>query len=109
MARKILEHRIICGYCKASNAFLADNGLCTVCGKFPQFRSLLPGDPICIFDNDTLVSHRPWFKVFFNPILRKIQFWSKNPYVIVSLVDDLKNPDYDINKILLGYSFQRQI
>lgn len=109
MTRKILEQRMTCGYCKDSISFLSDYGLCPVCGKFPQFRYLLPGDPTCVFEDGKLVAHRPWFKVLFNPILRKIQFWSKNPYVIVSLVDDINISGYTTNKVLLGYSFQRQL
>lgn len=109
MTRKLLESRITCGYCKDTISFLSDYGMCPVCGKFPQFRYLLPGDSACVFEDGKLVAHRPWFKVIFNPILRKIQFWTKNPRVIVSLVEDIKPGDHPSNKVLLGYSFQRQL
>lgn len=47
--------------------------------------------------------HKTWFKCFFNPILRRIQFWTDRPYVIYS------NVSFDeVGGIkVLGYGFGR--
>lgn len=51
-----------------------------------------------VFENGVPILHRTWFKCLLNPILRKLQFWTDRPYVIVSRIED---------KEVVGYGFQR--
>lgn len=43
-------------------------------------------DKYYIFE-DGIWTHKTPLKLFLNPILRKLQFWTKEPYVIASLTD----------------------
>ncbi len=54
-----------------------------------------------VFENGVAICHRVWFKVLLNPILRKIQFWTEWPYVIVSKVEDNKVVGYAIERMRL--------
>lgn len=58
-----------------------------------------------VFYHDTVNNcwmHRPKFKVILNPILRKLQFFTKKPWVIVSYVD--MSNDIPVFK---GYGLER--
>ena len=52
-------------------------------------------------EKGTIVCHRVWFKVLLNPILRKIQFWTDQPYVITSCVEDERVVGYQIKRVRL--------
>ena len=44
-------------------------------------------DKYYIYDKGKCVAHRSPIKVAINPFLRKVQFWTKYPYVIASKTD----------------------
>jgi len=46
--------------------------------------------------------HRTPLKVFLNPILRFIQFWTDTPYVIASVVEFK-----EVSPVFLNYEFKR--
>ena len=53
-----------------------------------------------VYNGDTSFSHVPIFKVIINTILKKLQFWKKEPYIITS---KFKKD----NTKFLGYGFRR--
>lgn len=48
--------------------------------------------------------HGPWLKRLVNPILRALQFWHPEPYVIFSKCTNYNQPE---EPRLLGYGFGR--
>ena len=58
---------------------------------------------------DVGFSHRAPFKVILNPILRLIQFWDDEPYVVATMVDysdDVKIPPLERVKFK-GYELRK--
>ena len=53
-----------------------------------------------VYNGGTSFSHVPIFKVIINTILKKLQFWEKEPYIITSKFEK------DFTKFL-GYGFRR--
>jgi len=51
-----------------------------------------------VVEDGRIVAHRTWFKVLLNPVLRAVQFWTSNPYVIVTKAHGER---------VLGYGFRR--
>lgn len=65
------------------------------------------------YEGDEKLTHRTLLKIFVNPILRFIQFWTDRPYVITSNIDFgyFVEPDTRKLKIIkprfISYGFSR--
>lgn len=100
MTRKILESATKCPICETRMGTLS-NGCCSACDK-PLKEEWLGKKTFKSSTNN----HTSRLKLIVNPILRKLQFWTKTPYVIVSIVENIHKEKDVTTYVFYKYSFR---
>lgn len=77
-------------------------------GECPKCSQILPTDfYIRTYFRTLTKNHKPLLKLIINPILRKLQFWTRTPYVITSVCDFIGTDDDFYIYEFLNYTIKR--
>lgn len=94
-----LKHK--CPFCKDSFEFLTIENKCPECSNVVKEEWL--GKKTF---KSTTNNHTSRLKLIVNPFLRKLQFWTKEPYVIVSIVERIAKKGDEVTYVFIKYGFR---
>lgn len=97
----MIPMKFTCPICNKPFEFLTSDNKCPNCEKTIKEEWL--GKKTF---TSTTNNHKSKLKLIVNPILRKLQFWSETPYVIVSIVERVSKKGEEVTYVFLKYGFR---